>query len=217
MMIATLLILAAGFSQLSGAVIYTPVSFTHSVGTGELPGSTVFTFDLPGLNDLDVIDFSYSHASVPRSNFYHFANINPGTVFVATDLVGILFYAHSLNGGETWDNTSNQQAGANISRMEQTGDASVLLRSDPTYFPFFFTDTTDSSTKYGYIALATSVTGSGPAAQFTLNVSGYAYETSGAKIAMGAVPEPPTALAAALGILGILAALRFRRIKSVGR
>jgi len=218
LLMVPLLFLVAGLSQLSAAVIYTPVSGNYSVGTGDLAGSVLLTIDLPGLNDLAVVDFSYNSGSVPRSNFYQLTILNPGTAFIAADIFESLYYAHSLNANETWVDLPVGQVGttngANISRMAQTGNSAFLLRSNPTYLPFRFTDSTDSITKYGYIALATSVTGSDTSAQFNLNISGYAYDTSGAPIAMGAVPEPSTALSTALGILGVVAAWRCRRTKS---
>lgn len=221
LLMAPLLFLVAGPSQLSAVVIYTPVSGNYSVGTGDLAGSTLLTVDLPGVNDLAVIDFSFNNGSVPRSNFYQLTILNPGTAFIPADILESLYYAHSLNVNETWDDLPIGQIGttngANISRMAQTGNTSFLLRSNPTYLPFRFTDSTDSSTKYGYIALATSVTGSGASAQFNLDIFGYAYDNSGAKIVMGAVPEPSTIFLAGLGIFGIVAALRFKRTKRVCR
>jgi len=211
---AIILFLLAVPAQLPAAVIYTPESFSHSVGTGDLgPGTTIFTANLPGSNDLIVNAYSYGGV-VPLSNFYQLFCLNSGG-YIATDLSESLYYAHSIYVSETWVDTSNgRNSGANISRMPQTGNPGILLRSNPTYIPFYFTDTTDSSTKYGYIALATSVTGSGASAQLNLEVFGYAYDNSGAKIAMGAVPEPSTVLSAALGILGSAAALRCKRTKT---
>lgn len=213
-LMAQLFFLIAGFAQLPAAAIYTPVSFSHSVGTGDLgPGTTIFTADLPGSNDLIVNAYSYG-GIVPLSNFYQLFCLNSGG-YIATDLSESLYYAHSIYVSETWVDTSNgRNSGANISRMPQTGNPGILLRSNPTYIPFYFTDTTDLSTKFGYITLATSVTGSGASAQFNLDVFGYAYDNSGAKIAMGAVPEPSTVLSAALGILGIAAVLHCKRTKT---
>ena len=210
-LMAALFSLLVGISHLPATVLYTPVSFSYSVGTGDLgPGNTIFTTNLPGANDLVVASFSYVGV-VTASNFYQLVCLNNGG-FVATDISEGLYYAHSLNVAETWSKTANGwQWGADLSRMARTGDSSFGLRSNPTYIPFSFTDTTDSSTKYGYISLATSVTGSGASAQFNLDVFGYAYENSGAKIAMGAVPEPSIALSTVLGILGIVAALQFQR------
>ncbi len=211
LLMAPLLLLLASLTQLPAAVIYSPTSFSYSVGTGgQGPGTTVLAVDLSGLNDLAVICFSYVGA-VPVSNFYQFTILNSGTAAIAADIVEGLYYGHSLNAGQTWDNLPGGQTvtpfGANISRMAQTGNSSVLLRSDPTYLPFYFTDTTDSATKYGYISLATSVTGTGASAEFHLDVSGYAYESSGAKIAMGAIPEPS---ASALSFAGVFAVLAWR-------
>jgi hypothetical protein len=123
-----------------------------------------------------------------------------------------------LNINEKWDDLPVGQTstswGANISRMEQTTGVGFLTRDNPTYLPFRFTDTTDSSTKYGYVALATWVTGSGASAQLNLSISGYAFDDSGAQIAMGAVPEPSTTLMAAIGAMLIIASLRSRHTKS---
>lgn len=210
---ASLLFLVGGGSDLSAAVIYTPVSGHFSVGTGDLTGGTLLTVDLPGVNDLAIIDFSYT--GVQRSNFYQLTILNSGTAFIAADIAEGLYYAHALNINQTWADLPVGQTGssfgANISRMAQTGNASFDLRSDPTYLPFRFTDSTDSITKYGYIALATAVAGSGASAQFSLDVIGYAYENSGAVIAMGAVPEPSTVILAAFGVLGLVVTLRGRR------
>jgi hypothetical protein len=211
--ITPVLLLLIGLAQLPAAVIYTPTTFNKTVGTGDLGvGGAIFTADLPGVNDLVVNSFSYP-LSGPASNFYQLYCLNNGG-YIAADIEEGLYYAHSLVFGETWVNTSNRwNLGANISRMAQTGNDSHDLRPGPTYLPFYFTDSTDSSTKYGYIALATTLTGSGASAQLNLNISGYAYEDSGAKIEMGAVPEPSGLFSAALGILGIVAVLRWRTRK----
>lgn len=212
--IAPVLLLLIGLAQLPAAVIYTATAFNHSVGTGDLgPGNTIFTVDLPGVNDLVMVTFSYAGV-VPASNFYQLYCLNNGG-YLATDILENLYYAHSLNVGETWANTSNGwQWGADLSRMARTGNSSFGLRSDPTYVPFWFYDTSHANqVDYGYIALATTLTGSGASAQLNLNISGYAYDDSGTKITMGAVPEPSGLFSAALGILGIVAVLRWRTRK----
>lgn len=205
-----LLLLLMGLAQLPAVVIYTPTAFSYSQGTAPLSYTAIFTADLPGANDLVMGSFSYVGV-VTASNFYQLCFLNNGG-FIASDTLESLYYAHSLNVGETWVDTSNGwQWGVDVSRMAQTGDSSFGLRSDPTYVPFWFYDTSNSDqVDYGYIALATTVTGSGASAQLNLNISGYAYEDSGAKIAMGAIPEPSRFGSAALGILGIVALLRWR-------
>lgn len=210
-----LLLLGTGFAQLSAAVIYTPVSGNYSVTTAPLPGSSVFTVDLPGTNDLVVIDFSFSNGSVPLSNFYQLSIVNSGGAYIPADILEGLYYAHSLNVDETWDNLSGGQTGtiygANLDRMPQTGAADYYPRSNPTYVPFWFYDTSDSNLKkYGYVTLSTYETGSGASAVLHLDLSGYAYENSGAKIQMGAVPEPSAFVTAALGILGCKVMRRWR-------
>lgn len=214
-----LLFLGIGLTQLSAAVIYTPESFHYSIGTGNLTGSSIFTIDLPGTNDLAVIDFPFNNGSVPLSNFYQLSVVNSGGAYIPADILESLYYAHSLNIDETWDNLPGGQTGtvngANIDRMPQTGGIDYYPRSNPTYVPFWFTDTTDSNTKkYGYVALAAYETGSGASALLNLDIFGYAYENSGAKIQMGAVPEPSTFATGVLGIAWCLAMLH-RRTKKV--
>jgi len=213
LLLAALLSLA-GLFQVPAAVIYTNVSGQYSFGTGNLPGSIVLTLDLPGVNDLAIIDFTYT-----SSNYYQLTILNPGTAAIPAYIWSGLYWASSLTFNETWDDLpvghTETTNGANITRMEQTGNTEYGLRSDPTYLPFRFTDSTDSSTKYGYIALTTNKSGTGPTAQLNLDVSGYAYDNSGAMIAMGAIPEPSPALSVMVGILGIAAALRWRHSKGV--
>lgn len=214
-MMTLLFVLVAGLTQLPAAVIYTPVTFSRTVGTGEIASTTLLTLDLPGTSTLNIAELSFG--SSPRSNFYQI--YTPVGFTVPAVVYGSLYYWHSLNVSETWDNLPSGQTftswGANISRLNQSGDESFLLRSDPTFLPFRFIDSTDLSTKYGYIALATSVTGSGPSAQFHLNITGYAFDNSGAEIAMGAVPEPSTALLAVIGSLAVVAGSRCKRRKSI--
>lgn len=148
--IAVKILIAVLFCQseypTSLTVLYTPVSFSYSVGTGDLgPGTTIFTTNLPAANHLAAASFSYVGV-VTASNFYQLVCLNNGG-FVATDISEGLYYAHALNVAETWSNTANGwQWGADVSRMARTGDLSFGLRSNPTYIPFSFTDTTDSST-----------------------------------------------------------------------
>ena len=87
-----------------------------------------------------------------------------------------------------------------------------MLRADPTYIPFRFTDSTDSNTqKYGYIKMSTVLSGSGPDRVVTWTVDGYGYQTDGTQIAMGAVPEPASVLMIVFGGGLIALARRFYR------
>ena len=207
LLMTALFFLIAGLPQLRANIIYTPVSFTYSVGTSPLTSNVIFTANLPGANDLVMYSFSFPSDA---SNFYQL-DVNNYGGSIACDFLESLEYAHSLNAGATWSDTSNGSNWANVTRMAQTGNASFGLRSDPTYVPFWFQDTSNSNqVDYGYITLATTVTGSGASAQFGLNISGYAYDNTGAMIAMGAVPEPSATALATLGLIGIVTTMRYR-------
>jgi hypothetical protein len=194
----------------SAQVTFFNYSSTDVMGTEtQATTQTVQTLDLPGINDLTMVKFTFGTA-----NYFQLDLGNVGGGGIATALDVSLSFARSLNANQTWSDLGGGSATtwANISRINQDGSSSNgHLRTDPTYVPFRFIDTTDlNKTKYGYVSLNTYVTGSGASAQLTLNIDSYAYENSGAQIQMGAIPEASTYAMIGAGLLGLLA-LRRRR------
>ncbi len=91
----------------------------------------------------------------------------------------------------TWGNTASiYNSGDNLLEGDTYGTGS------PLYIPFYFTDTSAGDvTKYGYVALSITTSGSGPAADLTLALTGLAYQnTAATQIGMGAVPESTSAV-----------------------
>ncbi|MCX7003824.1 MAG: hypothetical protein NTV22_11200 [bacterium] len=177
---------------------------------------TMFAFPLPGGNALTGSRFTFS-----QQNFFQLYDSTHKVIYNqfldATPPMNY-YFVNSLAWGQTWSET--------IGPDNEWGDVSALdnsttapstwqtyhIRSNPTYIPFMFQDTSDGNkNKYGYLTTSTEVTGSGVNTEVKWTVWAYAYDTSGAEIAMGAVPEP--------GILGLLAlaGLAAMRTRSAGK
>ncbi|CRI64573.1 membrane hypothetical protein [Thiocapsa sp. KS1] len=215
-LILTVVGLTTGASVAPAAIVYddfggTPKSYTF--GTTAVTFGELLTLDLPG--EANVI-LAQTFSS-PRNFFQIYSSTMSGAVFQRT-VVGSLFYTYALAVGETWDDGVSDTGvvvggfGGNITSLAtgSSGNA-IYLRTDPTYIPFRFVDTSDNGTKYGYIETFTNLTGTGIDAEVTWTVNGYAYETeAGKQIAMGAreVSEPaPIPVLSAPGLLTLLAGL----------
>lgn len=94
--------------------------------------------------------------------------------------------------------------------VETTGTTAFALNSSSNYAGFSFTNESTGQTDYGWIRFSLS-SGYNVAPR---TVIGYAYENSGAGIAVGAVPEPSTT--ALLGALatGAVGVRKWRRRKT---
>ncbi|MFZ4693921.1 MAG: PEP-CTERM sorting domain-containing protein [Verrucomicrobiia bacterium] len=199
----------------SAEVVFLNYSSTDVMGTGAQTVQTLQTLDLPGTNDLTILKFTFTDGVAGKANYFqlYVGGVGGGGIATAVDATS-LYFARSLNVGQTWANLGGGSVTtwADISRLYQDGSSSNgHLRTDPTYVPFNFVDSTDLNlTKYGYVSLDTYATGSGASAQLTLNIHGYAYENSGAQIQMGAIPEASTYAMIGAGLLGLLATRRQR-------
>jgi len=80
---------------------------------------------------------------------------------------------------------------------ETTGPTAFLLNSSSNYAGFRFLNEVTGVTNFGWIEFSLSATFNGQ----PRSVVGYAYENTGAGIAVGAIPEPST-----FALLGVMAA-----------
>jgi len=205
--IALTMILAAFVAAPAQAsIIYNNFSTpeTSTFGTGAIPDQTILTLSLPGSANLDILRFTDN-----GENFFQFSSTG-GAEVNNTTMINGYYYANSLPVGTNWGDLpgSTNLGWGNITSLNSAG-GTVSLRSNPTYIPFKFQDTTDSNaTKYGYVNLSTETSGSGASTNLTLNVYGYGYEnTPDTYITMGdmgAVPEPGTMTLLAFGGLALL-------------
>jgi hypothetical protein len=190
---------------------YSSNPLQYSVGTSPQTELLVLgSLQLPGSSFLDIeIAPAFNGA-----NYLSFAG--GGTSFgFATQIYTPLncYFTESLEPLQTWSDLGSHStmSWADISSLNQSGGTGAELRSNPTYIPFYFQDSTDNNTvKYGYLTMESYVTGSGASAVLNLDILNYAYENSGAQIQVGPVPEPSTLALAGLGGLGLLF---FRRRK----
>ena len=92
--------------------------------------------------------------------------------------------------------------------VETTGATAFNLSSSANYAGFSFLNETTGVTDYGWVRFSISTT-------FTAqprSIVGYAYDNTGAAIAVGAIPEPTTTAALGLGVLA-LGAVSVRRMR----
>jgi hypothetical protein len=175
-----------------------------------------FTMDLPG--DASVTGYQGTSSDL---NYFGIGATSgmPGAEFSrSVNPLDSYYYFNRLNAGQTWSDLPvdgdiadwglvasmyNVIAGGGMGENYGTGS--------PIYIPFNFADTTaGDATRYGYIQLG--VTGSGqigPNSTLTLTYNGWAHETNGSEIQMGAVPEPSsTALLLGAGALALVRIFR---------
>ena len=163
--------LAMVVSVASADIVYNDFNgtpLTDTIGMTAVSNNVLFTADLPGDAGFDVYRF-YS-----GRNFFQLYRRNTGTVEFAASVYSSLYYVESLDAGQSWsDWGGGANPHGNVSSLNiSTGDA-FMLRADPTYIPFRFTDSTDSNTqKYGYIKMSTVLSGSGPDRVVTWTVDG---------------------------------------------
>ncbi|MDZ4744192.1 MAG: PEP-CTERM sorting domain-containing protein [Verrucomicrobiota bacterium] len=198
----------AAAAQASAAVVYNDISIIDSFGTTPLVGApTIHTFSVPNADSFLIAKFNFG--GIRNENFYQFSG-SPTRTFLNRSIINSLYYAQSLSVGQIWSDFAiiDENQWANASSLTTTTFATpgtaTDLRADPTYIPFYVLDNTDNQKRYGYIKLATTQSGSGAGATLTLNLEGWAYETSAnTYIAMGAgaVPEPSTYVMMAVGLV----------------
>lgn len=194
-----------GFAQ--AQIIYTDYGNSPRearVGTGFTNGGLVDSLPLPGTSALDV----GIPGSTSSSNLIQLSS-GPGSlltypVFNQNDL----FFLTSLNAGQTWSDLGGNfltESFGNLSTIDRQTWVGGNLRSNPTYIPFTFNDTSDGNLlKYGYAQVSSEIQGTNSASELVVFIHGYGYEDSGNQIAMGAIPEPSSAFLLGAVTLGAL-------------
>jgi len=119
-----------------------------------------------------------------------------------------LFFLTSLNAGQTWSDLGENfltESFGNLSTISRVNWVGGNLRSNPTYIPFTFNDTSDGNLlKYGYVQVSSEIQGTNSSSELVIFIHGYGYENSGNQIAMGAIPEPSSALLlGAVALVGV--------------
>ncbi len=186
----------------SAAVIWTDGSggsWTFLASNTGVTGDT-FTMDLPG--DASVTGYQGTSLSLNYFGIGKTSGMTGAEFSRSVNPTDSFYYFNRLNAVQTWSDLPvdgdiadwglvasmyNMNAGGGMGENYGTGN--------PIYIPFYFTDTTVSATRYGYIQLGVSGSGQAdplPTSSLTLAYTGWAYETDGTQIAMGAVPEPST-------------------------
>ncbi len=122
----------------------------------------------------------------------------------------------NLTGGSSVTLADNLPVGTSVTAaftfgsvaVESTGATAFNLSSSANYAGFRFLNETTGVTDYGWVQFSISTTF---IAQ-PRSIVGYAYDNTGAAIAVGAVPEPGTTAALGLGALA-LGAVGVRRLR----
>jgi hypothetical protein len=213
--LVSLLALASGAAAMPqntlADIIYTDLNLNpQTVGFG--PGSAAFLFDLPGdatFGFLRTQTFTYTQPA-------ELLTINYRTV-IAGDLTGAAPAGVRADGnlfvvpqdfGAAWS-----QGGVGTALNAAVGWVNDFAQGQPgsgydrKFLAWYFTDTTapgdaEAQKRYGWAEISLSMLGynaGGP----QVTIFGYAYDTTGAKPTMGAVPEPSSGALFALGAMAL--------------
>jgi hypothetical protein len=196
--LVSLLALAAGAIALpqtgSAGVIFTDTTGSL-VGGGY--GLSFVTQNLPGVAQLG---FGYHHRGTTSTSSIRWVTGGQAAGYVRLK-TNALFLVH-VAAGLTWDQVAGVQTFYGTAGIA-TYSAHNPNGYDHQYISFKFQDSTQgNAVRYGWLeySLANSnlrFSGDGP----VVSIYGYAYDTTGAKLPTGSVPEPTPAALLALGAL----------------
>ena len=206
--------LVAGSEAEAGIILTTvnqDVGWINGVQTAD------FVATLPGYYGLNVIDI---HASGGYYRSVNFAR-NRGSVYFKANggSHGLGAVAVIADDGQKWNQIAGGSAPvALIAGRIQSGTASGLSSFSKKFFAFKFNKGTTSSTIYNFGWIKASLTNKSYSNLF-LHIDSYAYDDSGAQIAMGdtGVPEPSSAIqlfALAAMTLGAAGVRRWKAAKA---
>jgi hypothetical protein len=207
----SLLALASGAAAMPqnalADIIYTDLNLNPTtVGFG--PGSVSFLFDLPGDATFGFLRTQGLTYTSPGS-----LTVNYRTVIVG-DLTGaapagvradVNLFVAPQDLGAAWS-----QGGVGTALNAAVGVVNDLAQGNPAsgyerkYLAWYFVDTTagGNQERYGWAEISLSMlsyNAGGP----QVTIWGYAYDTTGAKPTMGAVPEPSSGALFALGAMAL--------------
>jgi len=199
--LVSLMALATGaiaMPQTSNADIFYSdhVDSPFTVGYTASPSYTID--DLPGSAMLRFQFSQTGSSSFTSTRFVAFFQ-ESGYVRLRTNA----FFAAPAGAGMLWN-----QIPGNSAAVGSVGAANLYLRNpasyNDVYFAFRFRDSTQGNQlRYGWINVSLDnrplATGEGP----HLTIFGWAYDSTGAQIPMGMVPEPSSAAILALGALAL--------------
>ncbi len=198
----------AGAAALCGTVAQAQIQYTDlsssNVNVGFAPGdSSLYKISLPGQS------LSFFTAVNPTHHYINFRS-NGGNADIRASTLALV-----NNAGQTWSTLGGSTA--NQGEVAVANHAQSTTSFTNKYLAFVFYDTTTNQTDYGWVE-ASLTSGFG---NLNLNITGYAYDPSGNKIAMGdkgaapSVPEPaPAVVLAAFSALA-LGAVGVKRLKAL--
>jgi len=170
-----------------------------------------FTVDLPGTANLRL----YRPAPTYYQGVIFFQFGTGAYARLRTYITASFLFAKRNNAGVTWDVIGGGvQAGGGIGLRYASIIAGPGSFSDK-YIAFMFQDSTQGdANRYGWALMSMTISGSPSPSGPDVTLQSWAYDDSGAKIAMGAgIPEPSSAALAALGAL-VLGSSGLRRWRS---
>jgi hypothetical protein len=193
----------------------------HSVNqnVGNLAGDqSSITLTLPGINDMRVF-----YTTGPFTNSVRMGGVTGATYFNVHRYVihtvsnaNYPFFAQPSPKGQKWSSVAGTVGGAgNLGAVSHTFQPGFPAPYTNHYFDFAFKDTTaGGALRYGWLQ-ASLTTAPQPGSQVEVNVVAYAYDTTGAELGAGLVPEPASILAGGFGalVLGALGVRRWRKGK----
>jgi len=200
--LVSLLALAAGslaMPQSSNADVIVTDLTTNFITVGPSGSASFLLENLPGTARLG-FDF-HERATMIGSSRAVSAAQKAGYVRLKTHSSFLIPAAE----GKTWDQIGGASAVSSVNGFVAKANGYGVVPSSfiHLYLAFKFKDSTQvgSPVYYGWIdaSLSNPLSGSGP----DVTIFSYAYDNTGAKIPMGAVPEPGSAALLALGALAL--------------
>jgi hypothetical protein len=178
-----------------------------------------FTLDVPGTHDLQLVRHSSSAGTFLSVTLTHRVDFKALDAYAAIRAysVGSRLFAKRANAGATWNGVGTQIKSGGLMDKRFTHFSSYSPVAGGVYLPASFTDkyvafrfqdsTAGNATRYGWALLSMDVEpfsfpanlGTGP----DVTLERWAFDTTGAKIPMGAIPEPTSAAMVVFGALAL--------------
>ncbi len=181
-------------------IYYDLTSSPAEVGFG---GNSVFQFTVPGSANVGFTRDTRVEYTYINSRFVSYRSVIAGNLGGGAD-AGVRGLGNGfvvpLGLGAAWDQGVGTLASAAVGVENEDGIRTPASGYSNQYLAWMFADSTQGDAlRYGWVEISLSYENDGP----LVTIFRYAYDDSGAKPTMGAVPEPSSSALLAIGAMAL--------------